>query len=60
MSDVFPEVAADLLLEAGSRSFGKEALDSLFTTMTERRVTHVVRITGSLYDGSNLFKERTS
>ena len=60
MSNIFPEVGTNFFLQANPWTFSEECLHSLFTTMTERRITHVVSVTSCLHDGSNLFKERTT
>ena len=60
MSNIFPEMWANFLLQANPWTFCEECLHSLFATMPEGRITHVVCITSCLYDGSNLFKERTT
>ena len=43
MSDVIPENLRQLLLQRLAWSFGEECLDGFLSTMSERRVTQVVR-----------------
>ena len=58
VGDVVPEAAAHILLQTGSRPFDEECLDGLLAAVTERRIPHVVRIAGCLYDRADLFEER--
>ena len=57
VGDVVPEAAAHILLQTGSRPFDEECLDGLLAAVTERRIPHVVRIAGCLYDRADLFEE---
>ena len=58
MRNIIPKISTYTLFEMLSRPFGKEGLDGFFTTMTEWRITHIVRQTSSTDNGSYLFEQR--
>ena len=49
-----------MLLQCLAFALSEERLDGFLTTMSERRIAHVMRITSRLDNRSNLFKERTT
>ena len=59
MGDVGPERRVDLILQSHAAVFGKIGLDGFLTRMSERRIAHIVRQSGSLNDGSYLFEQRS-
>ena len=58
MSDVVPELVAHLSLQVTARTLREIGLHGFLTTVSERRITHVVGQTSSGHNLSNLSKER--
>ena len=54
VSNIVPELMADLPLQVAARSFGEVGLNGFLTTMAEGRITHIVCQTSRGHNLSDL------